>query len=84
AFSAEARTVLCGGITLFLIGVSTLQWASQNSLPGRAILVRSLLAGLSLCLIPVGSGLSPMIIVLLLSMSLIALNRFDGIALLTE
>ncbi|MEM9907463.1 MAG: low temperature requirement protein A [Cyanobacteria bacterium P01_D01_bin.44] len=84
AFSAEARTVLCGGITLFLIGVSTLQWASPNSLPGRAILVRSLLAGLSLCLIPVGSGLSPMIIVLLLSMSLVALNRFDGIALLAE
>lgn len=84
AFSAEARTVLCGGITLFLIGVSTLQWASPNSLPGRAILVRSLLAGLSLCLIPVGSGISPMIIVLLLSMLLVALNRFDGIALPAE
>ncbi|MDJ0600640.1 MAG: low temperature requirement protein A [Crocosphaera sp.] len=84
AFMAEARTILCGGITLFLIGVTTLQWASPNSLPKGVIKARSLLALLAFCLIPLGSGLSPLSLVLLLSLSLVALNRFDGISLPTS
>ncbi|MGD1853648.1 MAG: low temperature requirement protein A [Leptolyngbyaceae cyanobacterium] len=83
AFTAEARTVLCGGITLFLTGVTLLQWASPSSLPKGVIGLRSLLALVSLCLIPLGSAISPLAIVLVLSLSLAALNRADGIPLST-
>ena len=81
AFIAEARTILCGGIAIFLVGVTTLQWASPTSLPKRVIMGRSLLALLALCLIPIGLVLSPPVMVLLLSGSLVTLNHFDGIPL---
>ena len=81
SFIAEARTVLCGGIALFLIGVTLLQWASPSSLPKSVLGLRSLLAIVSLGLIPLGAGVSPWILVLVLSLSLVALNRFDGIPL---
>lgn len=77
-FIAEMRTVLCGGIAVFLAGVTTLQWASPNSLPKRVMGVRSLLAIFSLCLVPLGSILSPLVVVILLSLLLTALNKFDG------
>ena len=80
-FIAEARTLLCGGIALFLIGVTLLQWASPSSLPKSVLGLRSLLAMVSLSLIPLGAGVSPWILVLALSLSLVALNRFDGIPL---
>lgn len=80
-FIAQARAVLCGGIAIFLIGVTTLQWASPNSLPNRVILARLGLALLALSLIPLGTVLSPLVMVVLLSLSLVALNRFDGISL---
>lgn len=80
-FTTEARTVLCGGVALFLLGTTLLQWASPSSLPKGVIGVRSLLALVSLCLIPLGAGVSPAIIVLALSLSLVALNRLDGIPL---
>lgn len=77
-FIAEMRTVLYGGIAVFLAGVTTLQWASPNSLPKRVMGVRSLLAIFSLCLVPLGSILSPLVVVILLSLLLTALNKFDG------
>ncbi|NEP20280.1 MAG: low temperature requirement protein A, partial [Leptolyngbya sp. SIO4C1] len=80
AFLAEARTVLCGGAAVFLVGVTTLQWASPSSLPGRVIGARLALAALVLGLIPL-SGMSPPVTVALLSLSLVALNHFDGVAL---
>ncbi|MGB3294854.1 MAG: low temperature requirement protein A [Phormidesmis sp.] len=78
-FIAQMRAVLCGGIAVFLAGVTTLQWASPNSLPQRVVGARSLLALFTLTLIPIGSVLSPMGLVLLLSLLLVALNKFDGI-----
>ena len=79
AFTVELRAILCGGIAVFLMGVTTLQWASPNSLPKRVILGRSLLAIFSLCLIPLGVLLSPLAIVVILSLSLTTLNKLDGI-----
>lgn len=81
AFAAEARTILCGGFAIFLLGVTALQWASPSCLPKKVILARSLLALLALSLIPLGAGVSPLAMVLLLSLSLANLNRFDGIPL---
>ncbi|MEO0535746.1 MAG: low temperature requirement protein A [Cyanobacteria bacterium P01_A01_bin.123] len=83
SFIAEARTILCGGIAVFLTGVTALQWASPNCLPEGVIIARSLLAFFALCLIPMGAGLPPWMIVPLLSLTLVALNRFDGIPLST-
>ena len=82
-FIAEMRTVLCGGIAIFLAGVTTLQWASPNSLPRQVIGMRSLLALFSLCLIPIGSALPPLALVVVMSLLLVALNKFDGIPIRT-
>ncbi|MEO1682397.1 MAG: low temperature requirement protein A [Cyanobacteria bacterium J06631_12] len=82
-FSLPMRTALCGGIAVFLAGVTTLQWASPSCLPGRVIGMRSLLVMLALCLIPLSSLLSPAVTVGLLAGSLIAVNKFDGIPITT-
>ena len=76
-FIAEQRTVLGGGIALFLIGVTILQWASPNSLPRRVIVARGSLALLTLGSLPL--GLSPLMTVVPLTMLLIALNIWDGV-----
>ncbi|MEL6814640.1 MAG: low temperature requirement protein A [Cyanobacteria bacterium J06598_3] len=78
-FSAPMRTALCGGIAVFLAGVTTLQWASPRSLPRRVIFMRSLCSFIALCLIPFGAVLSPFSLVVLLASSLVLLNKFDGI-----
>ena len=82
-FIAEARTVLCGGIAIYLIGVTLLQWASPSSLPRGVIGLRALLALVSVCLIPLGAVISPVVIVLVLGLSLMALNKLDGLPLST-
>lgn len=79
AFVTEVRAVLCGGIAVFLVGVTTLQWASPNSLPRRVVAMRLLLALFSLCLIPLGAVLSPVMVVGVLSLLLVAINKFDGV-----
>ncbi|MGC1308579.1 MAG: low temperature requirement protein A [Phormidesmis sp.] len=81
AFSAEVRAVLCGGIAIFLIGVTTLQWASPGSLPQRVIRLRLGLALSSFAFIAGGANLSPAIVVLSLGAALIALNWLDGVPL---
>lgn len=78
-FSTPMRTALCGGIAVFLAGVTTLQWASPSCLPNRVVWMRSFLGLFSLCLIPLGTLLSPILIVGLLTILLVATNKFDGI-----
>ncbi|MEL6606415.1 MAG: low temperature requirement protein A [Cyanobacteria bacterium J06614_10] len=78
-FSAPMRTALCGGVAMFLAGVTTLQWASPSCLPGRVIWMRSLLALLALCLVPLSAILSPVATVIVLASLLISVNKFDGI-----
>ncbi|MEL7069794.1 MAG: low temperature requirement protein A [Cyanobacteria bacterium J06634_6] len=79
-FSLPMRVALCGGIAVFLAGVTTLQWASTHSLPQRVVGMRSLLTLFSLCLIPLSGLLSPWLTVGLLAVSLVAINKFDGVA----
>lgn len=78
-FSTPMRTALCGGVAVFLAGVTTLQWASPSCLPHRVVWMRSFLGLFSLCLIPLGTLLSPILIVGLLTILLVATNKFDGI-----
>ncbi|MGF1524329.1 MAG: low temperature requirement protein A [Leptolyngbyaceae cyanobacterium] len=80
-FAAPARTVLCGGIAVFLLSVTALQWAAPADFPGRVAMVRCMLAATSSCFIPLGAGLSPSAIVATLSVLLVALNALDGIPL---
>ncbi|MEM6518387.1 MAG: low temperature requirement protein A [Cyanobacteria bacterium P01_C01_bin.70] len=77
----EVRTVLCGGLAVFLLGVTALQWAAPACLPRRVVVMRSLLALLALSLIPLTAGIAPFATVLILSLALVALNAFDGIPL---
>lgn len=77
----EVRTVLCGGLAIFLLGVTALQWAAPACLPRRVVVMRSLLALLSLSLIPLTTNMAPFVTVLILSLSLVALNAGDGIPL---
>lgn len=78
-FVIQQRAILCGGIAVFLTGATTLQWASPNSLPTRVIVGRLLLAIFSLSLIPLGALLSPLAIVVAISLSLATFNKLDGI-----
>ena len=84
AFTPEARTILGGGIALFLIGVTALQWASPGSLPQRVVVLRSGLALLALCLIPLETLFSPVVMVLLLGTALALINGIDGVPFLTS
>ncbi|MEM9769265.1 MAG: low temperature requirement protein A, partial [Cyanobacteria bacterium P01_D01_bin.71] len=77
----EVRTVLCGGLAVFLLGVTALQWAAPACLPRRVVVMRSLLALLALSLIPLTASIAPFATVLILSLALVALNAFDGIPL---
>ena len=79
-FSLPMHVVLCGGVATFLAGTTTLQWASPSSLPKRVLVMRSLLALFTLCLIPLNA---PLITVLLLSTLLISINKFDGVPIAT-
>ncbi|WP_346291386.1 low temperature requirement protein A [Sphaerothrix gracilis] len=80
SFPIVARSVFCGGVALFLTGVTAVQWAAPHSLPKPVIAARLGLALFALSLIS-WAGLSAWGLVLLLSLLLIALNRFDGISL---
>lgn len=80
-WSVEARTVLYGGLAVFLLGVTALQWAAPACLPRRVIVLRSLLALLSLSFIPLSGGVAPAAVVLILGLAVVALNAFDGIPL---
>ncbi|MEO0768822.1 MAG: low temperature requirement protein A [Cyanobacteria bacterium J06649_4] len=81
AFTLEATAVLCGGVTIFLLGVTALQWASPTSLPQRAIVLRLSLALLTICLVPLHAVVSPVLLVVLLAATLTVLNRIDGVSI---
>jgi len=81
ALTTETSAILCGGVALFLTGVTALQWASPSSLPQRAIVLRVCLAVLALGFIPLNAILSPVVLVLLLGSLLVILNWIDGISL---
>lgn len=78
ALSITARTVLCGGLCLYLLGLSTVQWAAPRSLP-RQILNGRLLAALA-CLVLIGLGgfLAPAALMGLLVLILVGVIQFQA------
>jgi len=80
AFTLPMQLALCGGVAIFLLGTTLLQWASPSSLPKRVLVMRSLLTLFALCLIPFATPLST---VILLGVLLISINKFDGVPITT-
>jgi low temperature requirement protein LtrA len=78
SLAAEAQTVLCGGVTLFLLGLSAVQWSSPRSLPTQVIAIRLLSALVCAALIWLGNSLAPFILVGLLALILVSLVSFES------
>lgn len=76
--TTEARTVLCGGVTLYLLGLSAVQWASLRSLPKQILGIRLLFALLCTTLVWLGSFLAPFVLVGILAAILVGLASFES------
>ncbi|AFZ30283.1 low temperature requirement A [Gloeocapsa sp. PCC 7428] len=74
----EARTVLCGGVALFLLGLSTVQWASPRSLPKQILSIR--LLSVLVCAVLIWFGiLAPYILIGILAVILVGLASFESL-----
>ena len=82
SFQFEQQTVLYGGLTLFLSGVTILQWASPGSLPRRVVMARFLLALLTVASLFL--SLPPLAAVIGFTVLLVALNIFDGVPITVQ
>lgn len=76
--SLATRTVLCGGISLYLIGLSAVQWAAPRSLPNRILGGRMVAAIACVALIGLGGFLAPVALMGLLVLILIGLIQFQS------
>lgn len=74
----EVRTVLCGGLSLYLIGLSAVQWAAPRSLPNQILSGRMLATFACLVLIKLGSFLAPVALMGFLVFILIGVIRFQA------
>lgn len=71
-FSIAARTILCGGIGLYLVGLNAVQWAAR-SLPKRILVGRLFAAIVCFALIGLGDSFSPVVLMPGLTLLLIGL-----------
>lgn len=76
--SITARTVLCGGFGLYLIGLSTVQWAAPNSLSNQILSGRIVTILVCLVLIELGSLLAPVALMGGLVLALIGVIWYQG------
>jgi low temperature requirement protein LtrA len=78
SWTVEARAVLCGGLAVFLLGLSAVQWAAPRSLRGRIIGVRVLAALGCALLLWLGSFLAPLVLIGVLATTLVGLALFES------
>lgn len=78
SLTIEARAVLCGGLAVFLLGLSAVQWAAPRSLPGQIIRVRVLAACGCALLVWLGSFLAPLALTGVLTAILVGLALFES------
>ncbi|MCU0541023.1 MAG: low temperature requirement protein A [Oscillatoriaceae cyanobacterium Prado104] len=74
-----ARTVLCGGISLYLVGLSVVQWAAPRPIPNRIFGRRMLGAIGCFVLVLLGGFLAPVALMGLLAVILIGLVWLESI-----
>jgi low temperature requirement protein LtrA len=74
----EVRTVLCGGLSLYLLGLSAVQWAAPRSLPHQILSGRMLATLACLVFIKLGSFLAPVALLGFLVFILIGVIRFQS------
>ncbi|MGV0024422.1 hypothetical protein [Phormidesmis priestleyi] len=85
SLSLPARTVLCGGLSLYLMGLSAVQWAAlrlaQSATPKQPIPNR-ILGGRMLttlaCVVLIGNGFAPVALMGLLVLILVGVIRFQA------
>lgn len=77
SLTIEARAVLCGGLAVFLLGLSAVQWAAPYSLPGQIIGVRLLAALGCAVLVWLGTFLTPPVLIGVLVAILVGLATFE-------
>lgn len=78
ALSTPVRTVLCGGLGLYLLGLSAVQWAAPRSIPNRRLGGRVLVTLVCVVLIGLGGVLAPAVLMGLLVLILIGIIQFQG------
>ena len=74
----EVRTVLCGGLSLYLLGLSAVQWAAPRSLSHQILSGRMLAIFACLMFIKLGSFLAPVALMGFLVFILIGVIRFQA------
>ncbi|GAP99342.1 low temperature requirement protein A [Leptolyngbya sp. NIES-2104] len=76
--SIAARTILCGGLGLYLIGLSAVQWATERSLPNSILLGRLFAAIVCFTLIGFGGVLSPVALMSGLTVVFVGLIQIES------
>ena len=78
SMAVEARAVLCGGLAVFLLGLSAIGWASPRSLPAQVLVVRLVAALVCAVLLWFGKFVSALVLMGLLATTLVSLARFES------
>ena len=78
SMAVEARAVLCGGLAVFLLGLSAIGWASPRSLPAQVLVVRLVAALVCAVLLWFGKFVSALVLMGLLAITLVSLVRFES------
>lgn len=78
-FSIAARMILCGGLGLYLIGLSAVQWAAARSFPNSTLIGRFVVAIACLALIPLGGLFTPVALMVGLSLLFVGLIRLESV-----
>ncbi|MBD2257409.1 low temperature requirement protein A [Pseudanabaena sp. FACHB-2040] len=81
SLSPATRVVLSGGASLFLVGLTLVQWATPRSLPNRVVVMRGLTAIICAALAGFGNFLTPFLMMGLLALILAGLAKADGLRL---
>jgi low temperature requirement protein LtrA len=76
-WSPGARTILAGGVAVYLLAISFIHWVNQNSLRDRVFLARLGTAAILAGLIVLGSTLAPLAFTGLLALAMLSLATFE-------
>jgi low temperature requirement protein LtrA len=69
-----ARVALCGGLAVYLLAVTAVQWATPHSLPDQMIIARLIATAVILGLAIIGGVLSPVILTVIAMFVVVALT----------